>query len=77
MGVTIGNKLNFETHVSELCITASAQLNAPFRFNYVLSFKAFVLVQNFIYANFNYCGWCNFNESFIGFRLRPSCFNNC
>ena len=51
LGVTIGNKSNFETHV-----IASAQLNAPFRLNYILSFNAkSVLVQNFIYANFNYC----------------------
>ena len=56
LGVTIDNKLNFDKHVSDLCITAPAQLNALFRFKNILPFKAkFVLVQSFVYANFNYC----------------------
>ena len=56
LGVTIDNKLNFEKHVSDLCRTASARLNALLRFSNILPFKAkFVLVQSFVYANFNYC----------------------
>ena len=53
-GVTIDNKLNFEKHVSGLCRSASPQLNALFRFSNILPFKAkFVLVQSFVYSNFN------------------------
>ena len=49
LGVTIDNKLNFEKHVSDLCRTASAQLNALFRFSNILPFKAkFVFEQSFV-----------------------------
>ena len=56
LGVTIDNKLNFDLHISYLCKTASAQLNALLRLKYFLSYKAkSALIQNFVYANFNYC----------------------
>ena len=48
-----------------IVLTASAQLNALFRFSNILPFKAkFVLVQSFVYANCNYCPlvW-NFSSS--------------
>ena len=56
LGVKIDNELNFNSHVSDLCKNASAQLNALIRFKNILSFKAkFILIQSFVYANFNYC----------------------
>ena len=56
LGVRIDNKLNFNSHISKLCKNASTQLNALLRLKNVLNFKAkLILVQSFIYANFNYC----------------------
>ena len=56
LGVTIDSKLNFKKYVSDLCRTESAQLNVLFSFSNILPFKAkFVLVQSFVYSNFNYC----------------------
>ena len=40
LGVKIDKELNFNSHVSDLCKTASAQLNDLFRFKNILSFKA-------------------------------------
>ena len=54
--MTIDKKLTFDKHVSDLCRKASAQLNALYRFKNILPYQAkSVLVQSFIYANFNYC----------------------
>ena len=36
LGVKIDNELNFNSHVSDLCKNASAQLNALFRFKNIL-----------------------------------------
>ena len=56
LGVRIDNKLNFDSHISKLCQNAFAQLNALLRLKNVLNFKVkLILVQSFIYANFNYC----------------------
>ena len=56
LGVTIDHKLNFDLHVRKICKTASTQLNALFRFKNILPLKAKqILVQRFVYANFNYC----------------------
>ena len=56
LGVTIDHKLNFDLHVRKICKTASTQLNALFRFKHILPLKAKqILVQSFVYANFNYC----------------------
>ena len=56
LGITIDNSLNFNSHISSLCKTSSAQLNAIFRLNSFLSYKAKqALVQSFIFASFNYC----------------------
>ena len=40
LGITIDNKLHFNEHISKLCKSASAQLNAIFRLRYKLPFKA-------------------------------------
>ena len=56
LGITIDNKLNFNEHISKLCKSASAQLNAIFRLRYKLPFKAkHILINSFVNANFSYC----------------------
>ena len=56
LGVIIDNKLKFDSHISEMCRKASAQLKALLRLKTVLNWKSkSILVQSFIYANFNYC----------------------
>ena len=55
-GINIGNKLSFDEHVSSLCKKASNQLNAISRLHRYLGFKEKeVLINSFVYANFNYC----------------------
>ena len=53
--ITIYNKLNFEEHVSVLCKKASLQLNAisPLQ-KYMEKKKKEVIINIFIYSNFNY-----------------------
>ena len=56
LGITIDNSLNFNSHITSLSKKSSAQLNAIFRLNSFLSYKAkLALVQSFVFANFNYC----------------------
>ena len=56
LGVKIDNKLNFDLHINDLCKTSSSQLNAIIRLSPFLNFHAKqILIQSFIYANFNYC----------------------
>ena len=53
---SIDNKLNFDKHITDLCRKASTQLNVLYRFKNSLPYQAkSVLIQSFIYANFNYC----------------------
>ena len=56
LGVTLDNKLNFDTHISNLCKKAAAQLNVLKRLRSFIGFEQKkVLVQSFVYSNFNYC----------------------
>ena len=56
LGISIDNKLSFEEHVSSLCKKASNQLNAISRLHRYLGFKEKeILINSFVYANFNYC----------------------
>ena len=56
LGVKIDNKLNFDLHINDLCKKSSSQLNAIIRLSPFLNFHAKqILIQSFIYANFNYC----------------------
>ena len=49
-------KLNFNKHIYNLCKQSSEQLNAISKLKNILSRKVkSVLIQSFIYANFNYC----------------------
>ena len=56
LGVTLDNKLNFDTHISNLCKKAAAQLKVLKRLRSFIGFEQKkVLVQSFVYSNFNYC----------------------
>ena len=56
LGVHIDSKLNFNLHIDIICKSASNQLNALVRLKRYLDHEeSFVLVNSFIYSNFNYC----------------------
>ena len=56
LGIEIDNKLSFEQHISTLCNKASNQLNAIGRIQKFVGFKEKeVLLNSFVYSNFNYC----------------------
>ena len=56
LGLTIDNRLSFNSHISSLCKKASNQLNALKRLGSSLNFtQRKALAQAFILANFNYC----------------------
>ena len=56
LGVTLDYKLNFDPHISHLCKKAAAQLNVLKRLKSFTSFaEKEVLVQSFVYSNFNCC----------------------
>ena len=56
LGVEIDNKLSFEKHISTLCKKAGNQLNAISRIQKYMGFKEKeVLLNSFVYSNFNYC----------------------
>ena len=55
LGISIDNILNFNLQITELCKKASAQLNALYRLKNILPLKVkSILIQSFVYANFNY-----------------------
>ena len=56
LGINIDNKLKFDNHVSNLCKRASMQLNAIYRLKQYMGKKQLeVLINSFVYSNFNYC----------------------
>ena len=56
LGVHIDDKLNFYEHINKICKSAGIQLDAVIRLKLFLSLKEKeVLVNSFIYSNFNYC----------------------
>ena len=56
LGVHIDDKLNFNHHINKLCKSAGNQLNALTRLKSFLGLKeSVVLVNSFIYSNFDYC----------------------
>ena len=56
LGITIDNKLTFETHISSLCRKAAGQLNALKRLSYYIAVETHkILVEAFIFSDFNYC----------------------
>ena len=56
LGVHIDDKLNFNEHINKICKSAGNQLNALTRHKLFLGLnEKEVLVNSFIYSNFNYC----------------------
>ena len=56
LGVHIDDKLNFNDHINKLRKSAGNQLNALIRLKPFLGLKEkVVLVNSFIYSNFDYC----------------------
>ena len=56
LGLEIDNKLSIEQHISTLCNKARNQLNAIERIQKFMDFKKKeVLLNSFVYSNFNYC----------------------
>lgn len=56
LGIDIDDKLNFDSHISNLCIKTGGQLNSLYRFNKYLSMPAKKLaINSYIYSNFSYC----------------------
>ena len=49
-------KLNFDSHISDLCKKVSMQLNVLNRLRaYIGNKETEILINSFIYSNFNYC----------------------
>ena len=56
LGIHIDNKLTFDDHIFTVCNKASMQLNAIGQLKRYLGKKELeVIVNSFIYSNFNYC----------------------
>ena len=56
LGITIDDKLKFESHIQELCRKAGGQLNSLFRFSkYFTPLSKKLAITSFIFSNFNYC----------------------
>ena len=56
LGIQIYNKLIFEKHVTALCQKAGCQFNALSRIHKYIGFQEIkILVDSFIFSNFNYC----------------------
>ena len=56
LGINIDNELKFNEHIGSLCKKAGQQLNSLCRLNKYLTFESKkVLVNSFIFSNFNYC----------------------
>ena len=56
LGIKLDNKLNFDSHISDLCHKAATQLNVLKRLKSFIGFEERkVLIQSFVYSNFNYC----------------------
>lgn len=56
LGITIDSKLNFDSHISDLCKKASRQVNVLKRLSNILSLKVKLAILNsFVLSNFKYC----------------------
>ena len=56
LGINNDNKLSFDEHFSSLCKKASNQPNTISRLHRYMSFsEKEILINSFVYANFNYC----------------------
>ena len=56
LSLEVDSKLNFDEHISKLCNKSVGQLNALCRIGHLIGLEERkILINNFIYANFNYC----------------------
>ena len=55
LGIHIDNKLTFDDHIFTLCNKASMQLNAVGRLKHLCKKDLEVIINSFIYSDFNYC----------------------
>ena len=56
LGIHIDNKLNFDEHVSNICLKASRQINTLKRISKYLNFRVkSTIYHSFIVSNFSYC----------------------
>ena len=56
LDLEVDSKLNFDEHISNLCSKSAAQLNALCRIRHLIGLEERkILINSFIYANFNYC----------------------
>ena len=56
LGLEVDSKLNFDEDISKLCSKSAGQLNALCRIGHLIGLEERkILVNSFIYANFNYC----------------------
>ena len=56
LGVNVDSKLNFDSHITDLCKKASMQLNALNHLRtYIGNKEMEILINSFIYSIFNYC----------------------
>ena len=56
LGIHIDNQLSLNQHISNVCKSASKQLNALVRLKCILGFEEIkILINSFILSNFNYC----------------------
>ena len=56
LGINIDCELHFDSHISDLCKNESMQLNALKRLKaYIENKEMKILINSFIYSNFNYC----------------------
>ena len=56
LGLEVDSKLNFDEHISKLCNKSAGQLNALCSIRHLTgSEERKILINSFIYSNFNYC----------------------
>ena len=56
LGIHIGKNLNFEAHISNICLQANNKLTAIARYSNLVSFqKLRILIKAFVEAQFSYC----------------------
>ena len=56
LGITIDNKLNFKSHITNICTVVNQKLSALCRIsNYIDSDKCRLLVNAFVKSQFSYC----------------------
>ena len=56
LGIKLGSKLNFNSHIHDICQKAGQKLNVIYRITPYIDFaKRCLLVNTFFYQQFNYC----------------------